>query len=262
MLDRSRFIFGSTTMTGQSRSGTIIGIGDPPITDSHGNLWTINVLGQVSVNGDADHTTANVVKLGIENGQIWQENHAGLWWGKTVPSDTWFPPEGTATSPFDDATPMDPRIALLLQNVSTLTMQVSQAFGIIMSGIRRIPADIVQSTTLLTKEISTMSATLSGQVDAATAAISAMLDRLTTDVGMIGADVTTLESELATAVAGLPVGTTITQAQVDALTAASTRAGNIATSLEAIVATTVPPVATPAPTPVPTPEPTPVPAGP
>lgn len=245
-------------MTGQSRSGTIIGIGDPPITDSHGNLWTINALGQVSVNGDPDHTTANVIKLGIENGQIWQENHAGLWWGKTVPSDTWFPPEGTATSPFD-ATPMDPRIALLLRSVSALSLQVSQAFGMIMSGIRRVPADIEHIATVLTKEISTMSATLSGQVDAATAAISAMLDRLTTDVGTIGADVTNLESELATAVAGLPVGTTITQPQIDALTALGTRAGVIADSLEAIAATTTPPVPTPAPTPVPTPEPTPAP---
>lgn len=246
-------------MTGSSRSGTVIEVGGEPLADGHGNLWGITPSGLVEVNGVPDRTTANVVRLGFQNGQIWQENSASLWWGKTTPGDAWFPPEGTPVSPFD-AAPMDPRIALLLQCVSELKMQVSQAFGLILADIRKVPAEIGQMATVLTKEISTMSATLSGQIDASTAAISAMLDRLTTDVGTIGADVTTLESELATAIAGLPVGTAITQAQVDALTALGTRAGTIADSLEAIAATVLP--ATPAPTPVPTPAPTPDPNAP
>ena len=69
------------------------------ITDAGGDLWTISTGGQVAVNGTADPTTANVIKLAYVNGTIWQENASDLWWGKTSPTGSWAPGAGTATSP-------------------------------------------------------------------------------------------------------------------------------------------------------------------
>jgi len=53
----------------------------------------------VTLNGIADPTTANVIGLAYENGQIWQENAANLWWSNTVPADPWAPSDGTPASP-------------------------------------------------------------------------------------------------------------------------------------------------------------------
>jgi hypothetical protein len=68
------------------------------ITDAAGNQWSI-INGQVAVNGLVDQTTAGVVSLAYENGKIWQMNADRLWWAKAVPSDSWSPSDGTATSP-------------------------------------------------------------------------------------------------------------------------------------------------------------------
>lgn len=69
-----------------------------PITDAHGNTWTI-VNGQVSVNGAIDATTRNVIELAYVNGKVWQENEDRLWWSKGSPSDSWNPPYGTTQNP-------------------------------------------------------------------------------------------------------------------------------------------------------------------
>jgi hypothetical protein len=69
------------------------------ITDASGNTWTITAGGQVAVNGVADTTTANVTELAYVNNEVWQENTANLWWGKTSPAASWAPAAGTATSP-------------------------------------------------------------------------------------------------------------------------------------------------------------------
>nr|WP_294553582.1 cellulase family glycosylhydrolase [uncultured Rhodopila sp.] len=69
------------------------------ITDASGNTWSITGGGQVAVNGVADTTTANVTELAYVNNQVWQENSANLWWGKTSPAAAWAPAAGTATSP-------------------------------------------------------------------------------------------------------------------------------------------------------------------
>lgn len=70
----------------------------PAFSDASGNAWSI-ANGQVTLNGIADPTTANVIGLAYENGQIWQENAANLWWSKTVPADQWAPSDGTPASP-------------------------------------------------------------------------------------------------------------------------------------------------------------------
>jgi hypothetical protein len=68
------------------------------IVDAGNNTWSIHG-GQVSINGTIDQTTANVVKLAYENGQVWQENTNNLWWAKSSPTDTWLPAPGTPVSP-------------------------------------------------------------------------------------------------------------------------------------------------------------------
>ena len=85
-----------------SLNGTVIGAasGGPAVSivDANGNAWRI-ANGQVLVNGTVDPTTANVVELAYENGQIWQENSQGLWWSKVSPGDMWGPPGGTTVNP-------------------------------------------------------------------------------------------------------------------------------------------------------------------
>jgi hypothetical protein len=85
----------------------------------------------------------------------------------------------------------------------------------------------------LRQELRTMSTTISGEIDAATKELQADLATLT-----IG--VTQLETELAAALAGVTPGSTVTQAQVDALTA-------VHTSFAALAASIPPAAPTPAP---------------
>jgi hypothetical protein len=68
------------------------------IVDANQHTWSI-VNGQVSVDGQIDNTTANVVTLAYEKGQVWQENADSLWWAKTTPADQWSPDLGTSVSP-------------------------------------------------------------------------------------------------------------------------------------------------------------------
>jgi hypothetical protein len=75
------------------------GVATAAITDASGNTWAINATGQVTVNGTVDNTTGNVVELAYANGQIWQENTAGLWWSKSAPTDAWGPTYGTSANP-------------------------------------------------------------------------------------------------------------------------------------------------------------------
>jgi hypothetical protein len=53
-------------------------------------------------------TTKNVNELAYVNGQVWQENASGLWWGKTSPMATWSPNGGTATSPLPGSVTLTP----------------------------------------------------------------------------------------------------------------------------------------------------------
>lgn len=69
------------------------------VTDASGNMWTITAGGQVAVNGVTDTTTKGVTVLAYENGLVWQENVAKLWWFKTTPSSAWAPIGGTVVSP-------------------------------------------------------------------------------------------------------------------------------------------------------------------
>ncbi len=88
-----------------SASGSIVTGGEATgqITDASGNAWSISG-GQVTLNGVADPTTANVIELAYVDGMVWQENASQLWWSKTLPSDPWGPPYGTATDPVPDVT--------------------------------------------------------------------------------------------------------------------------------------------------------------
>ncbi|MDR3535605.1 MAG: hypothetical protein P4L71_03810 [Acetobacteraceae bacterium] len=81
----------------------IPGVATTSISDASGNVWSI-ANGQVTLNGVADASTANVIELAYANGQVWQENSAHLWWSKTKPSDAWGPPYGTSVSPVQGIT--------------------------------------------------------------------------------------------------------------------------------------------------------------
>ncbi len=59
------------------------------ITDTNGNIWSINSSQQVVVNGVVDGTTDDVLELVYYNGQVYQQNINNDWWSKTVPSDAW-----------------------------------------------------------------------------------------------------------------------------------------------------------------------------
>lgn len=71
----------------------------PGIVDSHGNVWSITQAGQVAVNGVPDQTTNRVTALAYVNGVVWQENSVGAWYGKSSPSQSWYPTYGTSISP-------------------------------------------------------------------------------------------------------------------------------------------------------------------
>ncbi len=94
-------------------------VAPPPLTESPDNTvvvglsgkivgkglhtWAINASGLVVVDGVADASTWGVLRLAYEKGVVWQENQNHLWWGKVLPSDTWTPAAGTATSPIPGA---------------------------------------------------------------------------------------------------------------------------------------------------------------
>jgi aryl-phospho-beta-D-glucosidase BglC (GH1 family) len=86
-----------------SANNTVVTTAGPAIEDAGGNAWSITSGGQVAVNGVADSTTANVTELAYENGLVWQQNSAGLWWSKSAPADAWGPALGTSTSPLPTA---------------------------------------------------------------------------------------------------------------------------------------------------------------
>ena len=88
--------YGAPVLVPSSANNTVIlpsaaGAGNAPFYDGYGNTWSINLAGQVVVDGAVDTTTARVVQMDLVNGQIWQKNADGLWYGKTKPSDSWTP---------------------------------------------------------------------------------------------------------------------------------------------------------------------------
>jgi hypothetical protein len=86
----------------KSANNTVLTNGLQTIVDTSNNTWSL-IGNQISINGTIDPTTANVVKLAYENGQVWQENSANLWWAKSSPTDTaWLPGPGTPVSPVNE----------------------------------------------------------------------------------------------------------------------------------------------------------------
>ena len=69
-----------------SPNNTIVTDHSSTITDKSGNVWSITALGQVTVNGKVDLTTAHVLTLAYENGVVWQMNTSQLWWSKSSPA--------------------------------------------------------------------------------------------------------------------------------------------------------------------------------
>ena len=69
------------------------------IVDANGNYWTITSSCEVAVNGVADPITSGVTELAYVNKEVWQEDTANLWWGKTSPTAAWSPTGGTSMSP-------------------------------------------------------------------------------------------------------------------------------------------------------------------
>ena len=113
------------------------------ITDASGNTWSITGGGQVAVNGVADTTTANVTELAYVNNQVWQENSANLWWGKTSPAAAWAPAAGTATSPL-------PAPITIASGTASITVTQSQVSVVATAGTHLVfikgSGDIVSLT--------------------------------------------------------------------------------------------------------------------
>jgi hypothetical protein len=203
----------------ESAPGTTIRLpSDPPITDHAGNAWRLTPAGQVSIDGIHDRRTANVTELVYAaDRQVWQYvSSLKLWWHTAGPFAPWLPVEGTPDAP--TTAPTDPNVLAAL-------------------------AAITAAIAVLNKDLLHMSGTLSDQIDAATASIQADLSALVTGVTDVGAEITNLQAQLAAALAQVPAGSTINQAQVDALNAV---AAGLATQASALEAMAVPP-ANPAP---------------
>ncbi len=98
----------------------------PGITDANDDKWTITAGGQVAVNGVVDTTTARVIALAYENGQVWQENADRAWWSKSRASDSWSPTYGTTQSPIP-AGAISPTVNYITGAVVDYTNTVSPA---------------------------------------------------------------------------------------------------------------------------------------
>ncbi len=71
---------GTCPGAGTSPNCTVVTGGGQQITDAQGNAWTI-ADGVVQENGSNAGYSANVVELAYANGEVYQENAAGGWWG-------------------------------------------------------------------------------------------------------------------------------------------------------------------------------------
>jgi uncharacterized phage infection (PIP) family protein YhgE len=100
-------------------------------------------------------------------------------------------------------------------------------------------AQILAALSQLSKELKTMSQSISAEIDALTAKFQTDVDAITSQIADLHSQITTLQGELT-------AGSGVTQAQVDALSAIEAKASALATP---VVVT--PPDPTPAPTPAP-----------
>lgn len=105
------YFFGCSNQT--SSPGTIVTTVGPTITDSAGNIWSLNASRQVVLNGTADGTTANVYEIAWANGLLYQENILLGWWYKAIPpTGAWIP----TTNPLPLAAPTPVPLAVLYVN--------------------------------------------------------------------------------------------------------------------------------------------------
>jgi hypothetical protein len=69
---------------------TVVTKVNTPIIDNGGNSWTINVPGQVAVNGVADPSTPGTLEIAWVSGLIWRENTSSQWfWTNTTAPNNW-----------------------------------------------------------------------------------------------------------------------------------------------------------------------------
>ena len=100
----------------------------------------------------------------------------------------------------------------------------------VLDRVRKHGEDFERIHTALTElkqEIQNVSTTLSSQLDAVTASLNASLTQLSVDISSVAAEVSTLVGELTP-------GSTLTQAQIDALTAINTGIDTLDASVKAI----------------------------
>lgn len=75
----------------ESADRTSVSSVGPTIVNSIGETWAINSGAVITVNGVADGTTANVIRLYYRNHLVYQQNSAFNWWSKSLSQDTWVP---------------------------------------------------------------------------------------------------------------------------------------------------------------------------
>lgn len=129
-------------MAQESASGTFVrSPSDPPITDSHGNEWTLSARGQAVIDGQTDPTTHNVTELAYFNRQIWQwVQTLRLWWHKDSPLAPWLPTNGTPDAPFGP-TP-DPRLDAIQVTIGIIQTEQQRIAGVLASAIQNVQNDV------------------------------------------------------------------------------------------------------------------------
>lgn len=112
----------TTTDPLQSPDRTVITPGNGTITDSAGNVWSINSSNQVVENGTADTGTSNVVKMAYVSGVVWQKNSGGNWYSRS--GTGWAGP--TTTSPLQSPD----KTEVLAGSSSVITDNADNTWGI------------------------------------------------------------------------------------------------------------------------------------
>jgi hypothetical protein len=160
------------------------------ITDASGNRWTISPQLTVRVNGLLASFTANVAEIAYVNGTVWHENTSSQWYSwngvNWIAGNNPLPPSST------------PGTSQILTAISNLSAQLTTA------------------TTAIISEIKTMGTTLGQQLTAAETQLATDLATQTTQI----ASLTTAVNALIAAFQGASAGSPVTQAMIDAVTAA------------------------------------------
>jgi len=128
--------------------------GDPPITDSLGNVWRVSQSRRPTANGEVDSDDAEIMQVAFVNQMIWRQTNDLKWWSKRHPGDPWWPPGGTEVSPLNGQTNQAIgaleraiervlfRVAALQEDFDAYKTQPPASIAPVLSAIARLQADL------------------------------------------------------------------------------------------------------------------------